>query len=75
MTQCRKQDHVPDTCAVRQQHHQTVDPDTATARGGHPVLKCPYEIVVEEHRLIIAPVFCRDLRVEASGLVLGIVQL
>jgi hypothetical protein len=73
--QGREQDHVADAGAVGQQHHQPVNADAAAAGGGHAVFQRAHEVVVVEHGFVVAAVLGCDLRLEARGLVFGVVQL
>ena len=61
--------------AVGQQHHQAVDADAAAAGGRHAVFERAHEVVVVVHGFVVAAVLGVDLRVEARGLVFGVVEL
>ena len=71
----REQDHVADRWRVGQQHDQTVDADTFTGCRRHAVFQRADEVGIEMHGFIITGILVTNLRVEALGLILGIVQL
>ena len=52
--QGREQDDVADAGAVGQQHHQAVNPDTASPGGRHAVLEGAHKVMIEEHGFIVA---------------------
>ena len=71
----REQQHLLDLRLPRDEHHQTVDAN-ADARGGrHAVLQCAKEVLVDEHRLVVALLRQAELLLEAFFLVDGVVQL
>ena len=70
----REQNHIAYARGIRQQHHQPVDADAFPGGGRQAVFQRAHEIVVLEHRFLIAGLFCRDLRIETRGLVFSIVQ-
>ena len=57
------------------QHHQPVDADADARRGRQAVFQRADVVGVVEHRLLVARVLARRLRLEARGLVLRIVEL
>ena len=61
--------------AVGKQHHQTVDTDALTGRRRQTVFQRGDEVGVIEHRLVVARFLLLHLRLEALGLIFGIVEL
>src|SRR5580704_19013955 len=73
--QLREGNHIADRRRIGEEHHQTVDADAEASRRRHAVFQGTYIVGVVEHRLLIALVLARNLRREARGLILRVIEL
>ncbi len=70
-----KKQHVLNGLRIRQKHDEPVDADAHPAGRRHAVLERPQEILVDEHRLVIAARAELQLVLEPGALVVRVVQL
>src|SRR5665213_1125069 len=74
-SQLREGDHIANRWRIGEEHHQTVDADAEAGGRGHAIFQGTHIIGVVEHGLLIALVLARDLRREARGLILRVIEL
>src|SRR5215469_7661271 len=73
--QKRKQDHVADGMRVREQHCQTIDAYAAASGGGHAIGERANVVLIHLVRFFVAALAFLELGLEATALVLGVVEL
>ena len=70
-----EQNDLADRAPAGEDHHQAVQPQTEAAGGRHPVLERSDEVLVEGLRLLVAGPAKILLLLEATPLLVGVVQL
>ena len=74
LPQLGKQQHIPNRDRIRQQHHQSVNPQASPRSGGQPMLQCNDLVLVMGHRLLLPiPTCC--LTTKMKLLLLRVVEL
>ena len=71
----REEENLLNRGLARHEHDQTVDADTDTAGGGHAILQGTQEILVDEHRFVVALLAQAHLFDETLFLIYRVVQL
>src|SRR5439155_4631436 len=73
--QRRKEHDLPDRPSARQQHHETIDSEPEATGRRHAVFQGLHEVLVVRLRLLVARLQQTLLLLEASTLLVGVVQL
>ena len=70
-----EEQHLLNVCLARHEHHQTVDTNADTTRRRHTVLQRAQEVLIDNHRLIVALVGQAHLFLEPFLLVYRVIKL
>ena len=70
-----EEEHLLDECLARHEHDETVDTDADARCRRHTILECAQEVLVDDHRLVVALVGQFHLVDEALFLVDRVVEL
>src|SRR5690606_41879593 len=71
----REQQHSTNRCRIRQQHHQTVNTNSKSARWRHTIFKRMDEVIVHLMSLIITVLALNQLSFETLTLINRVIQL